>query len=162
VGVAWQNATLSFLERTLDDSANRREILPIAFLATDEMLIVAERLVRGLRFDEETARRTFERFAPFAGTEPVLMAAVRAGADRQRMHEHLRELSMTAWAAIQRGEPNPLLAMMRESNELCAWLTAEAIARLSDPAAYLGDAPERARALASQVTSALNQDEEIA
>ncbi len=60
VDVAWQNTTLSFLERTLDDSANRREILPVAFLALDEMLLVAERLVRGLVFDE-ASRQTHLR-----------------------------------------------------------------------------------------------------
>jgi adenylosuccinate lyase len=148
--VAWQNAALSFLERTLDDSANRREILPVAFLALDEMLITSERLVRGLVFDEEAARRTFERFAPFAATEPVLMAAARAGADRQQLHEHLRELSMAAWQAIRLGQPNPLLDSMRSSPDLLRWLSADEIGRLADPGHYLGDAPQRARQFAIQ------------
>jgi adenylosuccinate lyase len=160
VDVAWQNASLSFLERTLDDSANRREILPVAFLAADEMLIVAERLVRGLRFDEEAARRTFERFAPFAATEPLLMAAVRTGADRQQMHEHLRELSLQAWAAVQEGQPNPLLGLMRASPTLREWVDEAIIERWSDPAVYLGDAPERARELARTVLHDLIQNEE--
>jgi adenylosuccinate lyase len=150
VDVAWQNAALSFLERTLDDSANRREILPVAFLALDEMLITSERLVRGLVFDEEAARRTFERFAPFAATEPVLMAAARAGADRQQLHEHLRELSMAAWQAIRLGQPNPLLDSMRASPDLLRWLSADEIGRLADPGLYLGDAPQRARQFAIQ------------
>ena len=162
VDVAWQNAALSFLERTLDDSANRREILPVACLATDEMLLVADRIVRGLRFDVDAARRTFDRFAPFAATEPVLMAAARAGADRQQLHEHLRELSMEAWAAVQAGQPNPLPGRMRESPVLRQWLTKSDIVRLSDPAGYLGDAPERARNLAQRVLLDLNEPEEKA
>lgn len=160
VDVAWQNTTLSFLERTLDDSANRREILPVAFLAVDEMLLVSERIVRGLRFDQSAAHRTFERFAPFAATEPVLMAAVRAGADRQALHEHLRELSMQAWNAVSDGQPNPLLILMCESTMLQEWMSAREIGRLSDPSTYLGTAPQRARDFAQQVLADLNQTEE--
>ncbi|MFN8377144.1 MAG: adenylosuccinate lyase [Anaerolineae bacterium] len=160
VDIAWHNATLSFLERTLDDSANRREILPVAFLAVDEMLIVAERIVRGLRFDETAAQTTFGRFAPFAATEPVLMAAVRAGADRQVIHEHLRELSMQAWAAVRDGQVNPLLTLMRNSSALQEWLSDAAITQLSDPTTYLGIAPERAREFATQVLADLSPTEE--
>ena len=160
VDVAWQNATLSFLERTLDDSANRREMLPVTFLAAEEMLMTMERIVRGLRFDQAAAQRTFDRFSPFAATEPVLMAAVRAGADRQALHEHLRELSMQAWAAVQEGQPNPLPALMRESETLLKWLTPNQISALSDPASYLGTAPKRAREFALSTLATLNSPEE--
>jgi adenylosuccinate lyase len=160
VDVAWQNAALSFLERTLDDSANRRETLPVAFLALDEMLLTAERVVRGLVFDIEAARRTFERFAPFAATEPVLMAAARAGADRQHLHEHLRELSMQAWQAIRLGQPNPLIETMCASPELLAWLSADEISRLADPGLYLGDAPQRAREFAMEQLAILESPHE--
>ncbi|HYO88264.1 MAG TPA: adenylosuccinate lyase [Candidatus Limnocylindrales bacterium] len=156
VNVAWQNATLSFLERTLDDSANRREILPVAFLALDEMLLVAERLVRGLILDEAAARRTFERFAPFAATEPVLMAAARAGGDRQELHEHLRELSMQAWQAIRADQPNPLIQSMQASALLLKWLPAAEIGRLANPRTFLGDAPERARDFANDLLAHLD------
>ncbi|MBL8145127.1 MAG: adenylosuccinate lyase [Anaerolineae bacterium] len=160
VDVAWQNATLSFLERTLDDSANRREMFPVAFLAAEEMLITMERVVRGLRFDQVAARRTFDRFSPFAATEPVLMAAVRAGADRQAVHEHLRELSMQAWAAVQEGKSNPLPVLMQNSEALLKWLSPGEIARLSDPTSYLGTAPERAREFALNILAELDASEE--
>jgi len=160
VDVAWQNTALSFLERTLDDSANRREMLPVAFLATEETLITMERVVRGLRLDRAAAQRTFDRFSPFAATEPVLMAAVRAGADRQVIHEHLRELSMRAWAAVQEGEPNPLTALMRESEMLLRWLPPADITTLSDPASYLGSAPERAREFALKTLAELDNPQE--
>lgn len=160
VDVAWQNAALSFLERTLDDSANRREILPVTFLALDEMLLTAERLVRGLVFDEAAARRTFERFAPFAATEPVLMAAARAGGDRQALHEHLRELSMQAWQAVRADQPNPLIATMQASPELLRWLSATEIGRLAAPDLYLGDAPRRAADFAAALLQQLNTHRE--
>ncbi len=100
--VAWDNASHSLLERTLDDSANRREILPVAFLATDEMLRVTTRIVSDLRVDKQAAARNFARFGVFAAVERVLMASVKAGADRQVMHEHLRANSLAAWAALAR------------------------------------------------------------
>ncbi|MEK6575417.1 MAG: lyase family protein, partial [Chloroflexota bacterium] len=88
--VAWGNAAESLLERTLDDSANRRTILPEAFIAMDEILITAKRIVEGMRIDEGACARNFEKYGPFAATERVLMAAVKAGGDRQHLHERLR------------------------------------------------------------------------
>ncbi|MBC7317425.1 MAG: adenylosuccinate lyase, partial [Chloroflexi bacterium] len=105
--IAWENAAQSALERTLDDSANRREILPAAFLAVDEILNRLRRIVTGLRIGEQGIARNLATYGPFAATEPLLMALVKAGANRQEMHECLREASMAAWAAIQQGEPNP-------------------------------------------------------
>ena len=92
--VAWDNASHSLLERTLDDSANRRETLPVAFLAIDEMIRVTARIIGDLRIDEQAAARNFARFGVFSAVERVLMAAVKAGADRQEMHEHLRTHSL--------------------------------------------------------------------
>ncbi len=159
--VAWQNAALAFLERSLDDSANRREILPVAFLATEEMLLVAERIIRGLRFDQAAAHRTFDRFAPFAATEPVLLAAVSAGGDRQALHEHLRELSMQAWHDLSGGKPNPLPGLLADSPVLRRYLTADTVAELSAPQSHIGDAPERAIAFANDILSQLMPAEEL-
>lgn len=159
-GVAWQNAALAFLERSLDDSANRREILPVSFLAAEEMLLVMERIIRGLRFDQAAAQRTFERFAPFAATEPLLMSAVGAGGDRQALHEHLRELSMRAWEHLSAGHPNPLPALLRDSPALRRYLTADQIREISASQSYIGDAPERAIAFANDVLRKLMPTEE--
>ena len=73
--VAWDNAANSLLERTLDDSANRRIILPEAFLCADELLITAQRLIGGLVINEAAVSRNFAAYAPFAATERLLMAA---------------------------------------------------------------------------------------
>ena len=79
---AWQNAATNFLERTLDDSANRRTILPEAFLCVDEILRLALRIVEGLRLDERRIAQNLTTYGPFAGSEAVLLEAVRAGGDR--------------------------------------------------------------------------------
>jgi adenylosuccinate lyase len=76
------------LERTLDDSANRRSSIPESFLAADELIRTAQKIIDGFRLDEEAAGRTFRRYAPFACTERVMMAMAKAGADRQETHEN--------------------------------------------------------------------------
>jgi len=149
--VAWENAAHSLLERTLDDSANRRETLPVAFLATDEMLTVTRRILTGLRVDERAAARNLERFGLFSAVERVLVAVVKAGADRQQIHEHLREHSLAAWEALAQGEPNPLVERLASSPTLTTYLPSGQIRELMDAASYVGDAPVRARALAAQI-----------
>lgn len=151
VSVAWNNAAHSLLERTLDDSANRREILPVAFLAVDEMVTVATRLITGLQVNREAAARNLERYGAFAATERVLMAAARSGADRQVAHEHLREQSLVAWQAVNRGEPNPLPHLLQESEYLRQYLAPERIVELMEANQYIGDAPERARELVRDI-----------
>lgn len=149
--VAWDNASHSLLERTLDDSANRREFLPVAFLATDEMIRVTEKIITDLRIDSAAAAHNVARFGSFAAIERVMMAAVKAGADRQEMHEHLREHSLAAWAAIADGRPNPLIDALASSPDLTAYLEPDRIRTLLDATAYVGDAPHRARQFASRL-----------
>lgn len=149
--VAWENAAQSALERTLDDSANRREILPVAFLAVDDILNRLRRIVVGLRIGEEGIARHLAAYGPFAATEPLLMALVKAGANRQEMHERLREASMVAWGAVQKGEPNPLADLLAEDARLTAYLPPERIRTILAIGAGIGDAPQRARALAGQI-----------
>ena len=146
--VAWDNASHSLLERTLDDSANRREFLPVAFLATDEMIRVAARIIGDLRIDENAAARNLARFGAFSAVERVLMAVVKKGADRQEIHEHLRTHSLAAWSTIAEGQPNPLIEALANSSALALYLSAEEIRTLLDASAYIGDAPERARQFA--------------
>jgi adenylosuccinate lyase len=146
-GVAWNNAAHSLLERTLDDSANRRMIIPEAFLAVDEMLLTAARLARDLRVDERAIAANMARYGLFAATERVLMALGRAGADRQAMHERIRQHSLAAWAAVQRGEANPLADLLAGDAEITDSLPAEKIRGLMDASQYVGDAPDRARSI---------------
>jgi len=149
--VAWENAAGSLLERTLDDSANRRLILPGAFLAADEMLRRAERLVRGLVLDRRGIADNLSAHAPFAATERLLMELVKAGADRQVMHEVIREHSLVAWETVREGRPNPLPDLLTDDPRLTSYLSPERIRALLDVSGYVGDAPRRARALAREI-----------
>jgi adenylosuccinate lyase len=162
VDVAWNNHAHSLLERTLDDSANRREMLPVAILATDEILRAANRIVANLRIDETAAAHNLERYGGFAAIERVLMRVAKAGADRQQLHEHLREQSMLAWAAIAQGQPNPLVELLTKSSILTTYLSSADIRALLDASAYVGDAPERARQFAQTILTYLKEQSHAA
>jgi adenylosuccinate lyase len=152
--VAWDNAAHSLLERTLDDSANRRTLLPEAFLISDELLGVATRILKGLVINEVAMAHNMAVYGPFAAIERVLMALAKAGADRQEMHERLREHAMRAWAAVQSGQPNPLLEEVASDPHLHPYLDANALRSLMDAGAHLGDAPQRARQVAEALRNA--------
>lgn len=155
--VAWDNAAHSLLERTLDDSANRREVLPSAFLAVDEILRSTQRIVHGMRFQDGAISHNMQVYGLFAATERLLMELVRRGADRQEMHEVIREHSLAAWAVLQsegQGD-NPLPRLLREDARIRAYLNADQVNELLDASAYVGDAPERARALAAMLHNKL-------
>lgn len=113
--VAWQNAANSLLERTLDDSANRRIVIPEAFLAIDEALRLSAEVASGLFVNKQAIKRNYDAFSPFSLTELLLMKLVEKGASRQEMHEVLRKLSLEAWQAVQQGEPNPLKDLVKQS-----------------------------------------------
>jgi adenylosuccinate lyase len=149
--VAWDDAAHSLLERTLDDSANRRLILPQAFLAADEMLARATRLIRDLHIDPEAVARTLATYGTFAASERLLMELVKAGADRQAMHELIRSHSMAAWRAVAGGQPNPLLDRLSADPRVTAYLEPERVRSLLKADDYVGDAPERARQMAERL-----------
>jgi adenylosuccinate lyase len=141
--VAWDNAAFSLLERTLDDSANRRVILPETFLAMDEMLSAARRVVTGLVAHREKIEYNLSTYGVFAATETLLMELVKAGADRQEMHEHIRQHSMAAWEAMQRGEDNPLIGRLSSDDAIVAFLPAERVKELLGAVNFIDDAPAR-------------------
>lgn len=153
--LAWDNAAHALLERTLDDSANRRTLLPEAFLIADELLQVATRLVVGLQVNEAAMRRNLSIYGPFAGTERLLMALGKAGADRQAMHERLREHAMRAWGAIQAGGPSPLIDDLAQDPEINKYCSPQDVKSLMDASRHLGDAAQRARHLARKIHLAL-------
>lgn len=154
--VAWNNAAHSVLERTLDDSANRRSILPEAFLAVDQMLQTMTRLVQNLHLDETAITHKLNLYGTFSALERVLMAAVRAGADRQDIHEILREHSMVAWQAIGQAGANPLVEQLCQDERILAYLNTEKIHHLMDASRYVGDAPQRASALVTLIRESLS------
>lgn len=149
--LAWDNAAHSLLERTLDDSANRRTLLPEAFLTADELLRTASKIVDGLVVNPDALERNLAVYGPFAASERVLMALVKAGADRQAMHETLRQHSLQAWAAVQAGQPNPLADRLAGDPDLRRWLPETELRVLMDASHYVGDAPQRARLLAARI-----------
>lgn len=149
--VAWQNASTNMLERTLDDSANRRVTLPEALLCTDEIVSLAHRVIDGLRVDERRIAANLRTYAPFAGTQALMMEAVRAGGDRQRLHEALRSASMQAWEAVRRGDENPLAQLLAQEPGMTELLDPAEIRRLLDPSAQVGTAAQRARQLVQRI-----------
>lgn len=149
--VAWDDAAHSLLERTLDDSANRRVILPEAFLCTDELLITAQRLMAGLVIHETAIARNLAIYGPFAATERLLMAAVKAGANRQELHEVIREHALQAWAETGAGQSNPLIETLCADPRLTRYVDAATARTLLDAQGYLGHASQRARLMAAHL-----------
>lgn len=149
--LAWDNAAHTLLERTLDDSANRRTTLPEAFLITDELLQVTTRICDGLQVDQAALARNLTFYGPFAATERVLMALGKAGADRQEMHEKIRDLSMKAWKAVRNGESNQLIKLVVAEPRFLRYIDGDELLSLMDASCHVGDASTRAKALAAQI-----------
>ena len=144
--VALINASSTLLERTLDDSANRRIIIPEGFLAVDEILLLYDRVMSGLQIYEKVIERNLRRFAPFSATERLLMRLVKAGESRQEMHELIRSYSFKAWRAVLEGEENPLLDLLASDSRIAAKLTRSEIESILGSAGFkeqVGDAPKR-------------------
>lgn len=150
-GVALENASLSYLERTLDDSANKRIIIPEAFLALDEILKTADKLISGLVINEKKIAFNLSQYAPFAATEGILVEAVKKGADRQEMHELLRSIALKAWEEIQEGRPNPMSNLLKENQEIKKFVSADIMAQHLDVSSHTGTAPLRAKQLANEI-----------
>jgi adenylosuccinate lyase len=153
---AWDDTAFSLLERTLDDSADRRSLLPEACLLTEELLITATRLVSKFQVDQNAVAQNLETYGPFAAVEPLMMALVRAGASRQSVHETLRQLSMRAWEAIKLGQPNPLSTLASSSQELLQYLTADQIHTAMNANNYTGAAAPRALQLAAAIRAQIH------
>lgn len=157
--VAWDNTALSLLERTLDDSANRRLFLPELFLLMDEVLMRSHRLLKDMNFWPGPIARNLATYGIFAATERVLMSAAKAGGDRQALHEVIREHSMAAWAEVQAGKENPLRSLLMKDDRLLAHLQAQQIDELLDATHHIGDAPERTRTLAATIRAEIGPRE---
>ena len=149
--VLWDDAAHSLLERTLDDSANRRLVLPAAFLAMEEVVRRATRILAGLRVDEGAVARNLAAYGVFAATERLLMEGVKAGGDRQALHEVIREHSMAAWAEVAAGRPNPLAERLAGEPALAGLIPPDRIRALLDASEYTGLARERALQMAARL-----------
>ena len=110
---ASQTAAVQWFERTLDDSAARRLVLPQAFLATDAVLVIYTNIARGLVVQDAIIEKNLRNDLPFLASERILMAGTTAGGDRQSLHEALRHHSHAATAEIRKGRPNDLLQRLK-------------------------------------------------
>lgn len=137
-------AANQWLERTLDDSANRRLALPEAFLTADAILRVLHNLADGLVVLPAMVRRNLAEELPFMASEAILMAAVRRGGDRQALHERLRVHARAAsQAVLEEGRPNPFLDLV--GADPAVPLERGELEALLDPARFVGRAPEQVR-----------------
>ena len=147
----WDNAAHMLLERTLDDSANRRVVIPEMFLATDEMLSSAKNIVNELIINEKRVTKNLSNYWPFSASETIIIEAVKNGADRQKIHEVLREISMRAWEEIQEGKANPMEDLLTSNPEIRKYLKSEEIMNLLDAKNHTGNAKEKALTLVNQI-----------
>jgi adenylosuccinate lyase len=148
-------AATQWLERTLDDSANRRVSIPDAFLALDGCLVLLENVARGLIVNPEIVRRNLAEHLPFMATETILMHATSRGGDRQELHERIRKHSMAAARRMkEEGADADLLERIADDDAF--GLARDDLEELVDPARFVGRAPEQvARFLDEHVTPAL-------
>jgi adenylosuccinate lyase len=154
-GNAWHTAAEQWLERTLDDSANRRLVLPEAFLATDAILVLATNVAAGIEVREPVIARHVATELPFLATERLLMRGVKAGGDRQRLHEVIRSHSLAvARAVAEQGAPNDVLERLARDPAFRALGVALGPEDLA-PAAYIGRAPRQVDEFLDQVVPAV-------
>ncbi len=146
---AHMTASVQWLERTLDDSANRRISLPEGFLCADAILRLAKNVTNGLHVNEKIVERTVMEYLPFIATENLLMEGVKRGGDRQRLHEVIRQCSMEATRRMKEGEGCDLLSRLKESDEF--GLTGEELDELLKPSLYIGRCPEQVKAYVEAV-----------
>lgn len=137
---ATQTASVQWLERTLDDSANRRICMPEAFLGIDAILIICGNVADGLVVNDKVIHKHLMEELPFMATEPILMEAVKKGGDRQELHERIRKHSMEASEQIKKyGKPNDLVD--RIANDSAFGMSKEEILQILNPYKLTGRAP---------------------
>lgn len=148
-GNASATASAQWLERTLDDSANRRISMPEGFLATDAILRLASNVTFGLHVNDTIVAKAVRDYLPFIATENILMEGVKRGGDRQELHEVIREESFAATAKMKAGEPFDLLAQLATHAEFK--MTPEEFEAVLDPSAYIGRCPQQVEAYLEKV-----------
>jgi len=147
------NTATQWLERSLDDSSNRRLVLPDAFLGADAVLSLAGHIAAGLRTSEKTIAARVARELPFMATETLLMQAVLRGGDRQELHETIRRYSFEAQDMVAAGQENPLLG--RITADVAFRLTSEEVQAWVAPEKFVGRAPEQVDEYLDEVVAPL-------
>lgn len=148
-GNASATASVQWLERSLDDSANRRLSMPEGFLCADAILRLVKNVSGGLIVNEKIIDRTIREYLPFIATENLMMEGVKRGGDRQRLHEIIRTCSMAASANMKDGGPCDML--QRLAAEPAFGMDLEELSALLEPKKYIGRCPEQVDAFLAKV-----------
>ena len=146
-------ASVQWLERTLDDSANRRISLPEGFLCAGAVLKLCRNVTDGLHVNEKIIDRTCREYLPFIATENLLMEAVKRGGDRQKLHEIIRVRSMEATMNMREGKECDLLE--RLAAEAAFAMTRAEMETLLEPSRYIGRCPEQVEAYCNAIAPLL-------
>ena len=142
-------ASTQWLERTLDDSANRRISMPEGFLCADAVLRLAQNVTDGLHVNEKIVEKTVREYLPFIATENLMMEGVKHGGDRQQLHEIIRTCSMDATAKMKNGESWDLLADLADHPEF--GMTKQEMESVLDPMLYTGRCAEQVESYVKKV-----------
>ena len=142
-------ASTQWLERTLDDSANRRISMPEGFLCADAILRLAQNVTDGLHVNEKIVEKTVREYLPFIATENLMMEGVKNGGDRQQLHEIIRTCSMDATAKMKNGESWDLLADLADHPEF--GMTKQEMEAVLDPMLYTGRCAEQVESYVKKV-----------
>ena len=147
-------ASVQWMERTLDDSANRRISMPEGFLCADAILRLVQNVTDGLHVNEKVIAASVREYLPFIATENLMMEAVKRGGNRQELHEIIRTCSMAATAKMKEGEPCDLL--QRLAAEPIFGMTIEEMEAVLNPSAYIGRCPEQVEAFLAELEPLLS------
>ncbi|MCI7640272.1 MAG: adenylosuccinate lyase [Clostridiales bacterium] len=142
-------ASTQWLERTLDDSANRRISLPEGFLCADAILRLAQNVTNGLHVNEKIVEKTVREYLPFIATENLMMEGVKHGGNRQELHEIIRSCSMDATAKMKNGESWDLLSDLAQHSEF--GMTKEEMDAVMEPSLYTGRCAEQVERFLAEV-----------
>ena len=142
-------ASAQWLERTLDDSANRRIALPEGFLCADAILRLARNVTDGLHVNEQVVASTVREYLPFIATENLMMEGVKHGGNRQELHEIIRSCSMDATAKMKNGENWDLLSDLAQHKEF--GMSKEEMDAVMDPSLYTGRCAEQVERFLAEV-----------
>ena len=148
-------ASTQWLERTLDDSANRRISLPEGFLCADAILRLAQNVTNGLHVNEKIVEKAVREYLPFIATENLMMEGVKRGGDRQQLHEIIRQCSMAATARMKNGESWDLLSDLSAHPEF--GMDRSEMESLLDPRNFIGRCPEQVSSFLDQIAPLLSQ-----
>lgn len=146
--------SVQWMERTLDDSANRRVSIPEGFLCADAVLRILQRVTADIYVNTDVINKTVMTYLPFIATENLMMEGVKRGGNRQELHEIIRRCSMQAIAAMDKGEPCNLLAMLAEDEGFP--LSEAEMTDVLNPSAYIGRCPEQVQALVDKTRPLLD------